>query len=497
MKIAIPKRLRNGLKLVAAGFKTVFGHYEAAKNQPYRSWLQGGLRSAKYDYSPPARRELQRKSRYWERNNALVQRLADLFEEYTVGVGIGFYPASDDEEWNDRARVHWIEWEPTGDFYSDRGFNILQQMAARALLFDGECFFVLTHDDDGQPQVQMLEADRCSTPDDRPTEEGVSIIDGVAVDAEGRPTGYWFSEDVAQGQTKTWRLVPKEFVVHIFEPSRPGQYRGIPMLHAVLNDIHDLDDLQIMESKAARDGAEITNVIKNKSGTADVGDLIAEGGTLPAGSITQAQKRMYYESTIGGRTFFLQQDDDISQLKVERPGGATRDYWVLLEQKICAGVGIPRQLVYSESIQGTVQRSVLDIVAAWFRIRSAALTRGFAQVYYFVLQHAIQTERTLADPPSNWRKFSWRPPRAPNVDVGRNSAAMLAELAAGTTNYTRIFAELGLDRVEELTKRADDVVLIRRLAAERGIQPEEIAAKNLPDAAAEPVLDSADESALP
>ena len=485
-------RIRNGIK-------AVFGHYEAAKNQFFRSWLPGSLQAARFDYTPSSRRELQRKSRYWERNNALVQRLADLFEEYTVGVGIGFYPASDDKEWNDQARAYWVEWELYADFYSSCGFNILQQLAARALVFDGEAFFILTHDDDGRPQVQMLEADRCSTPDDRRQEEGSSVVDGVAIDDAGRPTGYWFSEDVTGSGVakKSWRLVPREFVVHIFEASRPGQYRGIPMLHAVLNDIHDLDDLQIMESKAARDGAEITNVIKNKSGTADVGDLIAQGGVVPAGSMTQAQKRTYYESTVGGRTFFMQHDDDIEQLKVERPSGSTREYWVLLENKICAGVGIPRQLIYSESLQGTVQRSVLDIAAAWFRIRSTALIRGFAQVYFYALEYGIQTEANLADRPGKWRRFTWRPPRAPNVDVGRNASAMLAELAAGTTNYKRIFAELGLDYVEELTQKADEAVLLDSLAKARGISVDRIAAQSLPAATAETLSDPEDEMVIP
>jgi capsid protein len=269
------------------------------------------------------------------------------------------------------------------------------------------------------------------------------------------------------------------------------------MLHAVLNDIHNLDDLQIMENKAARDGAEITNVIKNKSGTADVGDMIASGGAVPAGSLTQDQKRTYYENTTGGRTFFMQQDDDIQQLKVERPSGATRDYWIFLEHKICAGVGIPRQLVYSESLQGTVQRSVLDIAAAWFRIRSGMLVRGFAQIYYYVLEDGIAKDVNLADPPGNWRRFTWRPPRAPNVDVGRNASAMLAELAAGTTNYKRIFAELGLDYVEELTQKADEAVLLDTLAKERGISVDRIAAQGLPPASAEPVTDPEDEMQPP
>ena len=495
MKPGFLTRVQTAARLGVQAVKSIFATYEGAKNQPHRSWIPGRLQSARLDYTPPVRRELQRKSRYWERNTALIQRLVYLFEEYVVGVGIGFYPASSEPPWNTRARERVIEWEPTGDFFSDRGFSPLQGLAAKSFVIDGEAFFVLTHDDEGEPQAQMIGADQCATPPDRQKEEGISIVDGVAIDSHGRPTGYWIGEDIpgSPGQ-KSWRLLPKEFVVHIFEPHQPGEYRGRPMLHAVLNDIHDLDDLQLMESKAARDGAEITNVVKNQSGTADVGEYLSAGGT-PAGSMTQEQKRTYYESTIGGRTFFLQRDDSIEQLKVDRPSDAAHRFWVRLEEKICAGMGIPRQLVYSESMQGTVQRSVLDIAAAWFRIRSVTFIRGFARIYHFVLEHAISTNRNgLADPPADWKRFTCRPPRAPNVDVGRNSAAMLAELAAGTTNYRRIFAEMGLDYVEELTQPADEVVLLKRLAAERDITPDQIAAQTLPSAAAEPEPDPEDEA---
>src|SRR5262245_55769073 len=98
-------------QVVGASLKKFFLTYEGARNQPSRSWIPGSLQSAKLDYTPPVRRELQRKARYWERNTALVQRLVYLFEEYTVGVGIGFYPASSDPEWNQRARAYWMAAE--------------------------------------------------------------------------------------------------------------------------------------------------------------------------------------------------------------------------------------------------------------------------------------------------------------------------------------------------------------------------------------------------
>jgi capsid protein len=468
-------------KRIGAAWKVLTAHYQGTRNDFARPYVPGAFQPAKWDLSPSTRRQLARRSRYWEKNSAIINRIADLFEQYTIGTGISFDPASDDEAWNRDFRQYWLDWEPVGDLQSDRGFNSLQAIVARAVLIDGESFLILTHDEDGNPRVQALESDRCDTPPDLADEEGKSIIDGVRVNGEGVPTGYYFTEQTGQDlyssrSGQDYRLIPAESVVHCFEPSRVGLYRGEPMLYAVLRDQNHLDALQDLESKAANDAAEITRVLKNASGQVDVEDVMALGGVPPGNS----GSRTVIEPSRGGRTIYLNHEDTFEQFHVERPSGATREYWTLLEHKICAGIGIPRQLVYPESIQGTVERSILDMAAAWFRIRSSGFARSFASIYWFILDHAVTKEARFADRPGNWRRYNWRPPRAVNVDIGRNSAAMVAEYAAGMRTLQDIYAEQGDDWRQKLTQKADEVVFINRLATERGIQPEEIVSQSLP-----------------
>jgi lambda family phage portal protein len=479
---AIAQRFRRG---------DIQARYEGAVAQPYRSRLNAQLRDARYDQPPSTREILQKKARYFERNSALVNRLVDLFETYVVGQGIQFFPNSSDAAWNTAATNYWAAWKPFADLLSRQHFDVLQGLVARSFVIDGEIFILLTRGTGGRPRLQLIEAHRCKTPPDRVAEEGKTIIDGIAINEIGRPIGYWFMEDDFSGNTDlpmgfsssgaatpspvTFRFVEAINVVHIFEPSRAGQYRGLPLLYPVMNDLHDLDDLQMLEMKAARDAAEVSNVITNAAGQLEIGDLQASGGAMPA-SADPAQKACYYENTIGGRTLVLQTGDTIQQFKTERPSDATRNCWIVLEQKVCAGFGIARQLVYPESIQGTVERSVLDMQASWFGIRSSCLAYQFRRVWEYVISFGTLNELALSDPPADWRNVNTKAPRAINVDIGRQSSAMLAELNAGVRTRQQIWAEVGRDWEIETTQWFVEQASMLAKAKQFGVPPPAVAA---------------------
>src|SRR6266550_122033 len=60
--------------------------YEAASTNFFdRSWLPASVQDARFDFDSSTRLELIRRSRYWEANNAIVNRLCDVLEQYTVG----------------------------------------------------------------------------------------------------------------------------------------------------------------------------------------------------------------------------------------------------------------------------------------------------------------------------------------------------------------------------------------------------------------------------
>src|SRR5690606_2372766 len=134
--------------------------------------------------------------------------------------------------------------------------------------------------------------------------------------------------------------------------------------------------------------------------------------------------------------------------------------------RICAGVGISKLLAYPYSMQGTVTRADLDVMAGFFRSRSEVLASVFAEVRNYVLGWEIPNNIQLADPPADWRSVVVRPPRSVNVDVGRNSSAMIAEYDAKLRSAEDIFAELGHDYRDKFRQIAKEEALKVELETE-------------------------------
>jgi hypothetical protein len=77
--------------------------YDAEQYSTSRSYIPTTIQGARFDANYSARLTMLAKARDCERNSALVNRMADLWEEYTVGTGLQLQPASSDAEWNKRA----------------------------------------------------------------------------------------------------------------------------------------------------------------------------------------------------------------------------------------------------------------------------------------------------------------------------------------------------------------------------------------------------------
>lgn len=459
--------------------------FEAARYSTSRSQGEWGQQTQdpRLDYSTTDRSTIQEKSLGFERNNAIANRLADIFEQFTVGPnGLQIIPASTDEEWNQRHTRSWQRWQGYCDLTSLHHFAALQSLVARMWFFVGEVFILKTYGDSrpGRPRIQLIEAHRVRTPPELQTQEGVRIIDGIEIDPRGRPIAYWI-HDVKPDGTETYTKRDAKDIIHVFEPHRPGEYRGRPFLTPVLNDLHDLDDLQKFEMGAAKEAGQIANVLINAAGemtsTAMTRSRVAIGTQDSQANPVTENRTSFIQKIFGPKSIALKKGEDFKQFMSNRPSVTTQQYWDYLTAKICAGVGISKLLVYPWSIQGTVTRADLDIAAGFFRSRSALLAWAFKQVYTWYTDWAIRNEQESSDPPADgsWRECSYRPPRSVNVDVGRNSQARLAELRSGTETWEGLWGELGCDWRERLRQKAKEAAYIRQLATEFKVTPGEIA----------------------
>lgn len=450
--------------------RLVSNYYEGAQwKWGERSMNFGALQDARLDATAMTRKELQRKSRYFEKNNSFQNRMADVFQQYTVGPGLVLVSKSDD------ATKYFKRWCQDSDALGIQDFCGQQSIASRNWFVDGECFLV-AENVKGRLKINIVEAHRCETPPNMAGEEGKSIVDGVAIDARGSVTGYYFNVGSGQNGSVTtpqeWRFVPAEDVFHLFEPSRPGQYRGLPFITPVLNDLNDLDDLQQLVMQCAKQAAQIGNVTTNKTGELSTTDarrtLLKINSPTGGGTSVTKNANLFYNVKLGASEIALQHGDSISQFQATRPSLVEQQHWDYLTTKICIGTGISKMLVVPYSIQGTIGRGEYEISAAFFRARSRVVQKAIEWVFCKVTQWGGSFDREVLRGGFNFddcEQITVRPPRSPNVDVGRNSKAALDELASGARSFQDWYAETGQDWREQFDKIAEE----REYAASKGI----------------------------
>lgn len=457
----------------------VRNRYEAARMWQWgnRSLIYSYVNDARFDAFSGALWEMRRKARYFEENCALVQRIADVWEQYTVGPnGLLVISDSDDEDWGKRARDYYYEWSESPDLCSSATLPMMQSLASRLWLIDGECFIIKTRTKEPpyRARIQLIEAHRCSTPDSLSTREGSNIVDGVEIQPEtGKPVAYWFQDTFEQDR---YRRVPAEYVVHIAEPNRVGMLRCPTLFYAVLNKLHDMDDLDLMEMQAAKQAASVTEIIKTPSGELpDDGFETIDTSTDGTDATGANPRKAYYEQRFGAQTKVLFSGDEYQQIASNRPTVTQQWYWRYLAEQIATGsAGLPLAMIYPESMQGTVARGVLDQCATHMRARSGVIGNAFKNVRNYVVMFGAQTNAWLADKPADWRSCTVLPPKQANVDVGRNTAAMLAELQAGTRTFKDVFGEMQQDWRDGLTQKAREAAKINRLAKEYGVAPQAV-----------------------
>ncbi|QXV72282.1 portal protein [Acidovorax phage ACF1] len=136
----------------------------------------------------------------------------------------------------------------------------MQTLAVKAWCESGEVFARRRNrfPDEDLPvamQVQLLEADMCPI-FDADTWKGLPVNNvirsGIELDRRGRRVAYWFYKqhpgDKALGSFTTTgdelvRVAASE-VIHMFEPERPGQLRGVPQIASVLTKLRNVADYE-------------------------------------------------------------------------------------------------------------------------------------------------------------------------------------------------------------------------------------------------------------
>jgi lambda family phage portal protein len=430
------------------------------------------------------------RSRDLERNNALAGAVIATKTTSVVGTGLKLQARPnrellglDDEQadaWENLVEAEWAMFAAGCDYERLQSLAGLQDLAFRSTLCSGDVLVNTPYRlDPGQvygTKIQLIEADRIvndnSGPDTLTLSGGVERQNGfpwryhVMTTHPGstvNPTREWLKLDAyaASGRRRAWLLLFRR---------RIGQWRGVPDLAPIIEDLKQIGRYKEAELMAAVVASMLTVFVKSNSpGGLNMQNIATETG----------QKSSDKDFKLGsGLILDLAPDEDVSVVNPGRPNPAFEGFVNAITAEIGARLEIPME-VLTKRFQSSYSAARGAFLMAWqyFRTMRTWLAEQFlAPLYELFLTEAVLLGRVPAagfltgDPliRAAWLGCEWIGDAPGHLDEGKAVAAARDRIDAGLSNEAvETVALTGMDRdvvyrgrKKEITqRRADDMML--------------------------------------
>lgn len=444
--------------LFRAAFSAVFpraaARYEAAIDTSARSVIFSPVQSPTRDLTPLTRRKLISKSRYFYENEALFCTLIERMTSYVIGGGLHVVPDSSNSDFNAAAAEYWREFCELPEFASDKNFLNLQSIIIRSAFMDGDVFVYKTYDEAHNPKIQIIEGYRIT---DGLTAD-IDKPEGVVLDKYGRPTYYEYhptDDDICKPVK-----IPAQHLVRFSYDKRPNQYRGVPIAHAAIRTIHDIDDILALEKQAVKHNSSIVGVASKEGDdefqTPPMRPFGEQIENVVQSNIGDAELAKYYSEQIEGSMIFTTRKNETLELKNnDRPGPAWQGFISFLVDATCLSVGLTPSIVLGQKRGGVDTRACLAtaqrIVEGW----QNSYIDSFQLIYEYVIEDGIIRGKIPAVP--DWHKTKWRRPPKITVDAGREAQNEREDVKNGLMTLEEHYSARGKDYRREITQKAEEV----------------------------------------
>ncbi|ARD47583.1 phage portal protein [Sporosarcina sp. P33] len=420
-----------------------------------------------------------------------------------VGSGLRLNPQIDYEflgmtleqagEWKRNVKREFDLWADSINCDATRvnNFYELQQLAFLSQLMSGDAFVTLpVKKRVGSPYelcIQLIEADRCSTPTDKWGSD--DIVNGVETDEYGEVVAFHFAKHHPGSAmfmlTNQWTrmerfgsITGRPNVLHLMEMERPEQRRGVPMLTPVIEQLKQLTRYSDAELMAAVINGMYAIFIESENESVPGSDL---------GGIDQSQQQDLgeeYDNDIqigNGAVNFLNPGEKMAETKVGRPNTAFDGFVTSICRQVGAALEIPYEILLKH-FTSSYSASRAALLEAWkmYRKKRDGLATDFCQpVFEEWLAEAVAKGRVKApgffSDPSIRKAYSraeWNGPSQGQLNPVQEVRASImkvengfstreketVELSGGSydSNHRTLVAEERARRKEGLSKPLDD-----------------------------------------
>lgn len=390
-----------------------------------------------------------------------------------VGAGIVPRPKTKNTDLKRRLLDLWEEWVADADADGVLDFYGLQTLVVRSWLLSGEVFVRLRRRrlEDGLRvplQLQVIESDQLpmfSTDSWPGLHPGHTICQGVEFDHIGRRVAYWFHRNHPGDRPRTatpeygsLSRVPKTHLLHIFEPVRPGQVRGVSDLAAVLTKLRgvmDYDDAVLERQRLAN---LFTLFVTRAPGGPSPLDMVTGQPEMADIDLVRMEPGLVQELAPGEDVKFSDPPDS---------GSGYDDFVRAQHLGISAGQGLPYELLTGD-LRDVSDRS-LRIILNEFRRHCGQrqwqiiIPQLCRPVWRAWCQAAVLGGDVKVSEAKEAERVDWAPEAWAYIHPVQDVQAKRIEVEAGFRSRAQVIAATGEDPEEVDRLRAEDATRDRRV----------------------------------
>ncbi len=402
---------------------------------------------------------LRDRSRTAVRNDGYAKGAIDKLVYNLIGWGIKPLSKAADATFRKQVQALWLRWTDQSDADGLLDFYGQETQAARAWLEGGEVFVRLRPRlaSDGLVvplQLQVLEPEMCPYTYNTTLPSGNKVRAGIEFDAIGRRVAYWFhpsrTGDLQDFDASQLKAVPASSVIHLFNPLRPGQLRGVPHLTQALVRLHELDkfdDATLLRQQIANLFAAF---IKRDQGGTEGSEVSPLTGLAPTDT-QDGRPILTMEPGI------LQELEPGESMEFSDPPDIGSNYESFVKQQlrhIASAAQVPYEVLTGDmsNVNDRSMRLILNDFRRMLQsMQQQIIGYQFCRRVWMAwmdqawFANALPLPASYATNPDPWAAVAWMPQRWPYMHPVQDVEAEQAEIRAGFTSRSAIVSEHGED----------------------------------------------------
>jgi lambda family phage portal protein len=360
--------------------------------------------------------------------------------------------------WERRAESLWNYWSDSTecDIRRLHTMGTLQGLAFVSMLMNGDAFVLLPYvEEKGSMfglRVRLIEGDRVMDPKTKP--QGKDILGGVEVDDSGRPVAYYIASKHPGGSgssniefqrvevfgSKTGR----RNILHLIDPERIEQRRGVPVLAPVIEALKQLGRYTEAELVAAVVSGFFTVFVKSSSPLDAFAQAFSESEQVDAGDSGTLELG-------NGAIIGLAPGEDIQIADPGRPNNNFEGFVTAICKQVGAALELPYEVLIKH-FSSSYSASRGALLEAWkmFKARRSWLVSSMCQPIYeafiseAVARGYLEAPGFFDDPLVRWAytRAEWYGPSQGQLDPYKEVRAAKIRVDEGFSTRAKETAEL-------------------------------------------------------